>query len=89
MSGESPPYDRELPFWEHVRELGVRLRKALIVFAIVLLMICSITSTCLCVNRLVVSMEAPTNDDIAPTPSKVFNALLLRSSIANKEALRN
>ncbi len=30
-----PPFDRELPFWEHIRELGVRLRRALIVFAIV------------------------------------------------------
>ena len=32
-------------------------------------------------------MEAPTNDDIAPTPSKVFSAFLLRSSITIKEAL--
>jgi len=39
MSSESPPYDRELPFWEHVRELGVRLRKALIVFAIVFIIL--------------------------------------------------
>ena len=39
MSSESPPYDRELPFWEHVRELGVRLRRALIVFAIVFIIL--------------------------------------------------
>ncbi|BDR93104.1 twin-arginine translocase subunit TatC [Vulcanisaeta souniana] len=32
---DRPPFDRELPFWEHVRELGVRLRRALLVFAIV------------------------------------------------------
>ena len=35
MSEDKPPYDREMPFWEHIRELGVRLRRALIVFAIV------------------------------------------------------
>jgi len=34
-------------------------------------------------------MEAPTNDDIAPTPSKVFSAFLLFLSIANKESLHN
>ena len=39
MSSESPPYDRELPIWEHVRELGVRLRRALIVFAIVFMIL--------------------------------------------------
>jgi sec-independent protein translocase protein TatC len=39
MSSESPPYDRELPIWEHVRELGVRLRRALIVFAIVFIIL--------------------------------------------------
>jgi len=39
MSSESPPYDRELPFWEHIRELGVRLRRALIVFAIVFIIL--------------------------------------------------
>ncbi|WP_243678574.1 twin-arginine translocase subunit TatC [Vulcanisaeta distributa] len=36
MSEDRPPYDRELPLWEYIRELGgVRLRRALIVFAIV------------------------------------------------------
>jgi hypothetical protein len=30
-------------------------------------------------------MEAPTNDDTAPTPSRVFSAFLLRSSIAIKK----
>jgi len=34
-------------------------------------------------------MEAPTNDDMAPTPSRVFSAFLLFSSIANKESLLN
>ncbi len=40
MSEDRPPYDRELPFWEHIRELGgVRLRRALIVFAVVFIIL--------------------------------------------------
>ncbi|MGC8543967.1 MAG: twin-arginine translocase subunit TatC [Vulcanisaeta sp.] len=40
MSGDSgPPYDREMPVWEHLRELGVRLRRVLIVFAIVFIVL--------------------------------------------------
>ncbi|WP_069807356.1 twin-arginine translocase subunit TatC [Vulcanisaeta thermophila] len=34
-SEERPPYDREMPIWEHIRELGVRLRGVLIAFAVV------------------------------------------------------
>jgi len=34
-------------------------------------------------------MEAPSNDDIAPTPSKVFSAFLLRTSITTKETLHD
>ncbi|MFB6471160.1 MAG: twin-arginine translocase subunit TatC [Vulcanisaeta sp. AZ3] len=39
MGSESPPYDREMSIWEHIRELGVRLRRALIVFAVIFILL--------------------------------------------------
>ncbi|MFN7106153.1 MAG: hypothetical protein ACK4M3_06195 [Pyrobaculum sp.] len=33
--GDRPPRDREMPLWEHLRELGERMKKVIIAFIVV------------------------------------------------------
>ncbi|MEM0467737.1 MAG: preprotein translocase, partial [Pyrobaculum sp.] len=33
--GDKPPRDKEMPLWEHLAELGSRLKKVVIAFVVV------------------------------------------------------